>query len=283
MEVVKVKSELQEFLCRVRPENSIGLVPTMGALHEGHLSLIRIARAASQKTVVSIFVNPLQFDNKEDYLKYSINLDQDLALLQVEGVDVVFAPNISEIYPINHQTRIFVSKLMERYEGEFRRGHFEGVATVVAILLNIVQPHVAVFGEKDFQQLRIVEQMVADLGMPLKILRAPLVRSSDGLALSSRNNRLTAKGRNSALIMSKGLLHAKEKVEKEGEVNVATLKEHTRKIFSKEVGFALEYLELVDENELLPVSFLEKSKPYRFLCAGYVEGVRLIDNVSLKI
>lgn len=257
----------------------VGFVPTMGYLHEGHLSLVREIKKSCDVVVASIFVNPLQFNDPNDLLKYPIDLERDFSLLTAEGVDIVFTPKASDIYQENNQTRVAVTKLSQPLEGEFRPGHFEGVTTVVALLFNIVQPDAAIFGEKDLQQLRLIEQMVRDLHFPITIIRGALIRESDGLALSSRNVRLSVEGRKQALLLSRSLQTARElSATDRSAISIIT---EVKKMYDAQSAVKLEYFSIADERTLESASALETGGVYRALVAAYVEGVRLIDNMQL--
>ena len=267
-----------------REGERVVLVPTMGALHEGHLSLVDRASEAGTKTVVSIFVNPKQFNVAADLERYPRDEERDLTLLRARGVDVVFAPEVDEVYPENFSTQVSVSRLTERWEGAGRPGHFEGVTTVVSLLFHLVAPDVAIFGEKDFQQLRVIEQMVRDLGLRIEILRAPLIRESDGLAMSSRNVRLSAKGREKAVTLSRSLKKAVGYVEQGGrdaEEILSVAKEELRPLI--EAGeLVIDYLVVVDEGSLEPITELSPQNVARILLTASLEGIRLLDNMSLS-
>ena len=245
----------------------IGFVPTMGYLHEGHLSLVSLAKKVSDKTVVSIFVNPTQFNNPEDFKKYPIDLKRDLMLLEEAGVDFVYTPSLNDIYPAGFTSGVKAGSASNGFEGEFRPGHFDGVVTVVSILLNQVQPTTAIFGEKDFQQLNVIEQLVRDLSIPVKILRAPLLREVSGLAMSSRNVRLSEEGKIIASKIFQGLSLAKEEFLQK-KIIAADIATFAKNIFKNHPAIQVEYLDTVDDNTVP-----------RILFAGYVEGVRLIDTV----
>lgn len=256
----------------------IGFVPTMGALHEGHLSLARTLRQHSDIRVCSIFVNPTQFNDPKDYEAYIINLDKDKALLEREGVDLLFAPHVSEMYPHGYQTTVTVNEISKPFEGALRPGHFAGVATVVTVLFNAVTPDVAIFGEKDFQQLRLIEQMVRDLQMGIEIVRGALVRDSDGLALSSRNVRLSPEGRRNSLSISRGLFAAQAAFRK-GERSGAKLEEIVTSSVRDVPGATIDYIAVVREDTLEPVG--DVSGPCRILVVVKIDGVRLLDNIAL--
>jgi pantoate--beta-alanine ligase len=258
----------------------IGLVPTMGALHVGHVELIRRARRESGCVVVSIFVNPIQFDRNDDFDRYPRPMADDLRVCEQEGVDVVFAPRAAEMYPRPQRAFVEVETLTDHLCGEFRPGHFRGVATVVTKLFNIVQPGRAYFGEKDAQQLAVIRRLVADLNMPLAIVEVPTVRESDGLAISSRNAQLTAEQRRSATILYQALAAAREQAA-HGEREAAAIKQRALTLLSEQPAVRLEYLEVVDSEEMQPVERIEK--PVRIAAAVWVGATRLIDNVLVEI
>lgn len=276
--VVSESGRLEQLTAKWRSSGArIGFVPTMGALHRGHLSLIERARESADRVVCSIFVNPTQFNEPDDLKAYPREAASDCRKLEAAGVDAVYLPDESEIYPEGFQTVIAPGDLASRWEGEGRPGHFEGVATVVSILFQLVRPDLAVFGEKDFQQLRVVQQMVRDLRLPVEIVPSPLVRDVDGLALSSRNALLDAPSREQALSLSRGLFCALE-LFREGERSASTLERAVR----EQIGgsAAVRYCAVVDEEALLPVKG-EVCKPSRILLAAEVSGVRLLDNMPL--
>jgi pantoate--beta-alanine ligase len=258
-------------------QRRIGFVPTMGALHEGHLSLARALKHHCDLRVCSIFVNPTQFNDPKDYQAYVINLQNDQRLLEQEGVDILFAPDVSEIYPRGFQTTVKVSHLSAPLEGALRPGHFEGVATVCAILFSIIGPDCAIFGEKDFQQLRLIEQLVSDLKLPVEIVRGALIRDTDGLALSSRNSRLSVKGREHALLISRGLFAAAEAFQA-GERDAFCLEQIVRASIAQMSNPEIDYVTVVDEESLAPVSTLVGR--CRLLVVARVDGVRLLDNLA---
>ena len=209
MEVVRTVGEMKQRSRELGRDGAlVGFVPTMGFLHEGHLTLVRTARELADTVVVSIFVNPTQFGPTEDLDRYPRDLERDLALLEAEGVDVVFVPEPSDVYPAGYATVVHVQRLGERLCGAFRPGHFDGVCTVVAKLFEIVRPNLAVFGQKDGQQAAIIERMAEDLDMRVQIVRGPTVREADGLAMSSRNSYLNEDERAEAPVLRKALLHA---------------------------------------------------------------------------
>jgi len=257
---------------------SIGLVPTMGALHEGHGALIRKAREETGFVVVTIFVNPIQFDRPEDLEKYPRDLDADLAFCERLGADAVFAPDAAEMYPTQLLASVAVAGISTRLEGEFRPGHFRGVATVVAKLFNIVLADRAYFGEKDAQQLAVIQKMVADLDFPVSIVPVATVREPDGLAMSSRNRRLTPEQRSIAPLLYQALSEAASKV-RIGSGSAGEVREGAIKILSQNPALRIEYLELVDPATFQPVDTLSRSVVVA--AAVWLGQVRLIDNVKV--
>jgi pantoate--beta-alanine ligase len=259
---------------------TIGLVPTMGALHAAHASLIRTARADTDYVVVSVFVNPTQFGPQEDLARYPRPFERDMALCAEENVQLVFAPEPAVIYPTGFRTFVEVTELEDTLCGAARPGHFRGVATVVLKLLNIVQPDVAYFGQKDAQQARILQQMTLDLNLPVRLIVCPIVREPDGLALSSRNQYLDADQRRQAPVLYKAL----EEVQKcvlEGEREAAKLLQQLRARLESTPGARLDYAAVVDADSLKPVTKLEKR--VLVAVAVYFGSTRLIDNVVLDI
>jgi pantoate--beta-alanine ligase len=259
----------------------IGFVPTMGALHEGHLALVRAAMADHRPVVVSIFVNPTQFGPREDFTKYPRHFEKDAALLESLGVDFLFAPEPLEVYPDNFRTYINVEGLSDRLEGKTRPGHFRGVATVVLKLLEIIQPHAAFFGRKDAQQARILRQMTRDLNLTAEINVQPIVREPDGLAMSSRNAYLEGDDRRAATALSRGLAAAAAAVEA-GERNSSVLTEKVRNALNAEPSIRADYVELVSEETFEPAARLSGAS--FLLVAAYVgisRPTRLIDNLLI--
>jgi pantoate--beta-alanine ligase len=258
----------------------IGFVPTMGYLHQGHLTLVRRARAECDEVIASIFVNPAQFGPGEDFATYPRDLDRDLALLRRERVDVVFAPDEGGFYPPGADTFVEPGAVSAPLEGERRPGHFRGVATVVTMLLNAVQPHRAYFGEKDWQQLQVVRRMVRDLHLPVTIVPVPIVREPDGLAMSSRNVRLSPVERAAALCISRALAAARAAFA-EGETDPAALERAMADVIRAEPAAKADYAVVVDPETLTPVARASASS--RALIAVRVGAVRLIDNGALGI
>jgi len=257
----------------------LGLVPTMGALHEGHLSLLRAARAECDVVTASIFVNPTQFGPEEDLAKYPRPFARDSELLRAEGVDLLFAPSVDEMYPAGAVTYVNVEGLSERLCGRSRPGHFRGVATVVSKLFHVVQPEVAFFGQKDAAQVAVIRAMVRDLLLPVEIVACPIVRESDGLALSSRNVYLSSEQRRQALALFRSLLRVQELYEG-GERHATGLIAAGVEEFSREPGVSLDFLEVVNPDRLEPLEF---AKPGALVAvAGFVGSTRLIDNVVLS-
>ena len=256
----------------------IGFLATMGALHEGHLSLARTLARDAEVRVASIFVNPTQFNDRKDYEAYLINIEADQRALELAGVEILFAPSVDEMYPHGFQTKVTPGALATRWEGEFRPGHFEGMATVVAMLLAIVSPDVTIFGEKDFQQLRIVEQMVEDLKIPVRVIRGALVREESGLAMSSRNARLSNENRIAAASISRGLFKAQE-LSASGVNNSAALLAAAMAEINTISDHTVDYLAVVDEATLEPVTTAHADS--RILTVVRVQGVRLLDNIAL--
>lgn len=279
MQICQTVSQLRAVLAPLRAAGKrIGFVPTMGALHEGHISLARTLREHCDVRVCSIFVNPTQFNDPKDYQAYQVNLERDSEMLRAQGVDVLFSPTVEQIYPPGFQTIVRVTEISKPFEGALRPGHFEGVATVVTILFNAVSPHVAIFGEKDFQQLCLIERMVQDLALDIRIIRGALVRDSDGLALSSRNARLSAAGREDALYISRGLFAAKEAFIS-GERSSEALEQIVRSYIEKMKDPQVDYIALVDEKNLKRVATAQADT--RILVVARVDGVRLLDNIGL--
>jgi pantoate--beta-alanine ligase len=256
---------------------SLGLVPTMGALHEGHLSLMRAARAKCGSVAVSLFVNPLQFGPNEDLAKYPRTFERDLQLLEKEGVDILFAPTPEEMYPAGAVTYVTVEGLSDKLCGKSRPGHFRGVTTVVAKIFHIVEPDLAYFGQKDAAQVAIIRRMVRDLNLPVEIVVCPIVREADGLALSSRNAYLSPQERKSALVLYRSLTELKNRFE-QGERNAANLIEAGRKVLTQEPAVRLDYFEIVDPATLDP---MELTRPALVAVAAFVGNTRLIDNIVL--
>jgi len=266
--------------CRVARASgkTLGLVPTMGALHEGHLSLVRAAKARCDAVAVSIFVNPTQFGPTEDLSKYPRQFDEDCRLLEKEGVDLVFAPPVEEMYPPGAVTWVLVEGLSEKLDGRSRPGHFRGVTTIVAKLLNILEPDAAFFGQKDAAQLAVIGRLVRDLNFPVEIVACPIVREPDGLAMSSRNAYLNREERGRALLLQRSLQQAQREFEA-GERIAAKLISVGREVFANEPQVRLDYFEIVDPDSLDPVDRITQKT--LVAVAAYVGSTRLIDNLVL--
>jgi pantoate--beta-alanine ligase len=267
--------EIREALKPIRnADQVIGLVPTMGALHVGHEKLIQTARKECGVVVVSIFVNPLQFGPKEDYSRYPRPLEADLEVCGRNGVDLVFAPSVDEMYPLAQLAFTEVARVSEGLCGAFRPGHFRGVATVVLKLFNIVQPDRAYFGEKDMQQLAVIRRMVSDLNVPVEVVPVPTVREADGLAVSSRNQYLDVEQRRIAPVLFRALQEA-ERLIRSGEKDVAKIRESALRLLT---DVRVEYLEIVDPEDMQPVGIV--TGPVRIAAAIWLGTTRLIDNCS---
>ncbi|WP_339880868.1 pantoate--beta-alanine ligase [Polaribacter vadi] len=275
------KHALKVYLSTLKAQGkTIGFVPTMGALHQGHLSLIKQAQQKNDVVIVSIFVNPTQFDNKEDLVKYPITLESDTKLLKSISCDVLFHPSVEEIYQENIVSENFdFDGLEHQMEGKFRDGHFNGVGTIVKTLFEIVEPDKAYFGQKDFQQLQIIKKMVEKHQLNLKIKGCKIFREKDGLAMSSRNTRLTKEQREIAPFIYKTLKKAKKKFTTE---NVEKVNEWVENQFKKEPLLELEYFTIADENTLETINKKESGKKYRAFIAVFAGEIRLIDNIQLK-
>ncbi|MEC3964783.1 pantoate--beta-alanine ligase [Flagellimonas halotolerans] len=282
MKIFDRKKELNAFTLEQRnKDRTIGLVPTMGALHTGHISLIKKALSENDLVVASIFVNPTQFDKKDDLDKYPRTFEKDIDLLkQVSDNIVVFAPTVDEIYEgkVTSESYEFdgLDKVME---GEFRAGHFDGVGTIVELLLRTVAPDSAYFGEKDFQQLQIIRKMAEIKNLPYTIIGCPIEREPNGLAMSSRNERLSKKTREEAGFIHRTLQAAKAKF---GTKSAAYITDWVKSEFEEHPLFDLEYFEITDENTLTPALKIQDNQKYRAFIAVYADGVRLIDNLRLN-
>ena len=282
MEIINRRQRMSSVARKIRrdQDRTIGLVPTMGALHEGHLSLVREARRMCDVVVVSVFVNPAQFGPAEDYEHYPRDLTKDTALLTDYNVDYIFAPSAEEIYPKDFSTYVNVSGLSKPLEGETRPGHFRGVVTVVAILLNTVRPDFAFFGQKDAQQAVIIKRMVKDLAFDTEIVVLPTVREDSGLAISSRNLYLKPEEQESASVIHRGLMKAKE-VYKKGERHASRLEELVRTTIESEARVRVDYVSIVDAETLEKLDKIDE-RPTLIAVAAYVGKTRLIDNTMLN-
>lgn len=274
-------SALQNFLWQKRKaDKKIGFVPTMGALHEGHLSLIRLSKQENDVTVCSVFVNPTQFNNAEDLAKYPRTLEKDAQMLESVGCDVLFIPEVATMYPEKTTLQFHFGHLENVMEGKFRKGHFNGVALVVSKLFHIVQPHKAYFGQKDLQQFAIIRTLVQDLMFPLELVRCPIVREANGLAMSSRNQRLNRQEQEIASYLYKALQKAESMLESH---SVKQIQKAVKEYLLHIGGIELEYFEVAEANTLQIIEDLSGFRGDVALCiAAYVSGVRLIDNLIVE-
>ncbi|NTU96489.1 MAG: pantoate--beta-alanine ligase [Chlorobiaceae bacterium] len=280
MQIITEPREMQAISEKLRLNRQlIGVVMTMGALHEGHLSLVRLARETAGIVILTLFVNPRQFGANEDLHRYPRPFEQDIALAKAAGVDYLFAPEASGIYPETFQTSLVCGTLADKFEGALRQGHFNGVATVVAKLLNITKPHIAVFGEKDAQQLAIIRRLVADLNIDVTIVGAPIVREENGLAVSSRNIYLTSGERSNASILCQGLQHAGTCIALNRRDLSAIAAEVDAMVRSVQ-GFIPDYVSFVDEETFEPADNAEQGREYRMIMAVRAGSVRLLDNAK---
>jgi pantoate--beta-alanine ligase len=281
MEIINRRKRMMSLTRKLRREDNrtIGFVPTMGALHEGHLSLIHEARALCDVVVVSVFVNPTQFGPTEDFNSYPRDLTRDAALLAEYNVDYVFAPSVDEIYGVGFSTYVMVEGISDKLEGTSRPEHFRGVTTVVSILLNIVRPDFAFFGQKDAQQAILIKRLVKDLAFGAEVVVLPIVREASGLAMSSRNSYLSEEQRRAATVLNRGLRQAVEAYEG-GERNASRLLEAARATIEKEPLVRIDYISVNDEETLDPVDRIDE-RPVLISLAAFVGKIRLIDNVVL--
>lgn len=281
MEIIQEPERMQETARHWRSQGlKIAFVPTMGYFHQGHLSLMEYGRRQGDRLVVSIFVNPTQFGPQEDLDRYPRDLERDCHLAAEIGVDVVFTPTPEQMYPAGYQTYVTVEEVSQGLCGAFRPNHFRGVATVVLKLFNLVQPHLAIFGEKDYQQLVVIKRMVQDLNLPVEVVGRPLVREADGLAMSSRNVYLNPAERQAAVNISQALFRARELVAA-GERSVKRLREALAPFFATHPPLSLDYLTVVDPETLAELQ--EISGPARLAVAARIGQTRLIDNILLEV
>lgn len=280
MIILRNLQDIQNWVSNVKKQGeTIGFVPTMGALHAGHLSLVGVSTNENDQTIVSVFVNPTQFNNSEDLKKYPRTEEADIELLKDSGADAVFIPDIATIYPEGQFAKKFnFGELENKMEGEFRPGHFDGVATVVSRLFELVQPDRAYFGEKDFQQLRIIQQLVRTEKIPVQIVPVPIKREMDGLAMSSRNVRLSPQMRVEAPKIYTLLQEAKAYLETH---TVSETKNYIEQLF-EQTNLNLEYFEIADEDQLNSVYEKDASKKLRAFVAVFADEIRLIDNLALN-
>ncbi|MCP2239761.1 pantoate--beta-alanine ligase [Thermoanaerobacterium thermosaccharolyticum] len=281
MIVVKKISDVREAIKAQKAQGkTIGLVPTMGYLHEGHLSLVKKARENSDFVCASVFVNPIQFGPNEDYNKYPRDIERDIKLLEENGCDLVFIPSVEEMYPSERLTTVSVIKITNKLCGAYRPGHFDGVCTVVTKLFNIFTPDIAVFGQKDAQQVAVIKKMVEDLNIPVKIIASPIVRDKDGLALSSRNVYLSDDERHAALILNKSLKEA-EKILKSGERNAENIISRVKNILESEPLCKIQYVSCVHPDTLEDLMAINDKALIAIAC--YIGNTRLIDNLLWSV
>ena len=276
MLIFKTKSGLSSYLSSLT-DSLIGFVPTMGALHEGHLGLLLKAKKQSSMVVCSIFVNPTQFDSKEDFNRYPDTLSDDITKLEKINCDVLYVPDVSDLYTIDEKTKHFnLNGLDNVMEAKFRKGHFDGVATIIEKFFNIINPHKAYFGQKDLQQLLVVKSLTKQLNLPIEIVSVPTIREENGLAMSSRNKLLSPKHLETASMLYKSLEFCKAN---KGNFSITDLKNRIKTQFSEQLEVDLEYLEFVDANNLHPITVFKENDNNAVCIGAYVGGVRLIDNI----
>ncbi len=282
MEIITDPRQMQAIAEKLRLNRQlIGVVMTMGALHEGHLSLVKLAQQSAGTVILTIFVNPKQFGLNEDLHRYPRPFELDVALAKAAGVDYLFAPEAGSIYPDNFQTTIECGALGERLEGNSRPGHFNGVATIVTKLFNIIKPHLAIFGQKDAQQLAVIRALVRDLNIDVTVVGAPIVREDDGLAVSSRNIYLSGQARHEAGVLYRGILYARERLAI-GERDLQAVASEVSRMISRAPGFTPDYVVFVDEESFEEADSALEGKEYRLLLAVNTESVRLIDNAAMS-
>ncbi len=274
------KADLTAHL-KLQKSNSIGFVPTMGALHQGHLTLMNKAMSENDITVVSIFVNPTQFNNADDLAKYPRTLERDIEKIEhLSNKIVVYAPEVSDVYGEDTLSENFdFDGLENQMEGKFRKGHFDGVGTVLKRFFEIVKPTNAYFGEKDFQQLAIVKKLVSKYNIPVTIIGCPIHREENGLAMSSRNERLTAENREEATLISRALFKAKDDF---GKKSLQEITAEVHNVFAKNPNFSVEYFEIANANTLLTASEIVDGEKYQAFIAVFINNIRLIDTISLN-
>lgn len=281
MEIINRRQRMASLARKLRRENkTIGFVPTMGALHEGHLSLVKEARQMSDIVIVSIFVNPTQFNEQKDFDKYPRDLTNDASMLADFQIDYIFTPDSEEIYGENFSTYVYVENLTENLEGASRPGHFRGVATVVTILFNTIRPDFAFFGQKDAQQVAVIKRLTQDLGFDTEIVTMPIIREESGLAMSSRNSRLNEEERQKASIIFQALKEAKKAV-KNGERNALKISQIVRQTIETEPLARIDYIAVVDNETLEPIEKITENEVLLAVAVFFGE-VRLIDNVILN-
>ncbi|MDR3010131.1 MAG: pantoate--beta-alanine ligase [Sphingobacterium sp.] len=282
MEIFKTKASLQAYLQEARSTGQkIALIPTMGALHEGHLSLLNYAKPISDIRVCSIFVNPTQFNDPKDLEKYPRPIENDIRLLESVDCDILFLPSVDEMYPDkNEDWHLDLGELDQIWEGEKRPGHFQGVTQVVYKLFTLVQPDIACFGQKDFQQVMVIKRMIAMKDLPIQLAICPIIRDQDGLALSSRNARLSEAGKRTALALSRSLQHVKDHIH--DPILLKDIKDKALQILTDTDGLSVEYFAICESSSLKEVNHIDFNKQHVALVTAWVEGVRLIDNMILN-
>lgn len=280
LSIFKEIDALQNWVNSKKGEGAqIGFVPTMGALHKGHISLIETSLAENDITISSIFVNPTQFTSSSDLKNYPKSIDKDLEMLRKAGCTTVFLPEETTMYPKKPEIKFDFATLDKTMEGEHRPGHFNGVALIVSKLFHIVSPHKAYFGQKDLQQFAIISKLVEDLHFPIKLVRCPIVREDSGLAMSSRNRLLTDEGKEKASALYKGLIYAKNLLEEKG---VEEVKQAVVDFLGRQGGVYVEYLEIVETKSLKKIENIEGTNEVAICVAAYIEGIRLIDNLIIN-
>lgn len=282
MEIFKTKASLQAYLQEARSTGKkIALIPTMGALHEGHLSLLNYAKPISDIRVCSIFVNPTQFNDPKDLEKYPRPIENDIRLLESVDCDILFLPSVDEMYPDKNEAwHLDLGELDQIWEGEKRPGHFQGVTQVVYKLFTLVQPDIACFGQKDFQQVMVIKRMIAMKDLPIQLAICPIIRDQDGLALSSRNARLNEAGKRTALALSRSLQYVKDHIH--DPILLKDIKDKALQILTDTDGLSVEYFAICESSSLKEVNHIDFNKQHVALVTAWVEGVRLIDNMILN-
>lgn len=282
MEIFKTKASLQAYLQEARSTGKkIALIPTMGALHEGHLSLLNYAKPISDIRVCSIFVNPTQFNDPKDLEKYPRPIENDIRLLESVDCDILFLPSVDEMYPDKNEVwHLDLGELDQIWEGEKRPGHFQGVTQVVYKLFTLVQPDIACFGQKDFQQVMVIKRMIAMKDLPIQLAICPIIRDQDGLALSSRNARLSEAGKRTALALSRSLQYVKDHIH--DPILLKDIKDKALQILTDTDGLSVEYFAICESSSLKEINHIDFNKQHVALVTAWVEGVRLIDNMILN-
>jgi len=281
MRIISSVKEIREAVRTYREkECKIGFVPTMGYFHEGHISLIKTSLLNNDITIASIFVNPTQFGEIEDYDRYPRNMERDIGIARDNDVDIIFKPSVEEIYPDGFKTKVIVKELTEKLCGKYRPGHFDGVCTIVLKLLNIIRPDNAYFGQKDAQQFIVIRRMVKDLNIDANIVVCPIIREKDGLAMSSRNIYLKSEERKASVLISRALFEAENKI-KDGERDVTEIIQEIKKILDTSTLIKPQYIEAVDTDTLENISVIKGR--ILLAIAAYVGNVRLIDNIIMEV